>query len=433
MTSPIDPQMFPRCPSNVPVALRSGSLLVRSLLLASLLLAAFGQESTEPYRIYLDADQTHLREAGSAIRNGFQTALAEADNKLDGIPVELVVKNHRRNTLRSKLHLQQFSEDPRGLLVLGGVHSPPILASRDWINENGILFLNPWAAAGPITRPRDGHTNWIFRLSVDDTKAGAFMVRHMHEKRALKRPYLLLEETKWGDTNLITLQDALRDADLRAAGVQRFPWHLGEAAAVRLITTIQMAKPDCILFVGNTPEAKTLFGALLKNPKAAQLPVISHWGITAGNLLEGLPETHHQQLDLSFIQTTFSFATYPDDPVGNRVLSRAKSLGVERDVEAPVGFIHAYDLGRILVAAAAQAELTGNALEDRERLRKALESLEQPVEGLVKTYRKPFQTWTPDDKDAHEALGELEMSMGAYERDGQIKLIQPHATYPREP
>lgn len=386
-----------------------------------------------PYRIYLDADQTHLKEAGQAILNGLRTALAESDNKLGGFPVEVVVKDHRRNTLRSQLHLRQFLEDPRGLLVVGGVHSPPILASRDRINQQGILFLDPWAAAGPITRAATGHTNWIFRLSVDDTKAGAFMVGHMAEARKFKRPFLLMEETKWGETNLETIQKALRAAEIREVGVQRFPWHFGEAAAVQLVETIVSSSPDCILFVGNTPEAQVIFTSLLNNPKASKLPVISHWGITAGNLQAGLPADRLKDLNLAFIQTSFSFTSYPRDGVGTRVLKLAKPLGVDRDMPAPVGFIHAYDLGRLLLAAAEQAELTGVVRQDRDRIRRALENLEKPVEGLVKTYHRPFSPWRADRPDAHEALGRSELTMGTYEENGTIRLVNPTATYSRKP
>jgi len=399
-----------------------------------LLLPLFlGAQENLAYRIYLDADQSHLKEAGNSILNGFRTALAESDNKLGETPVEFVVKNHRRNTLRSQLHLREFKEDPRGLLVVGGVHSPPILASRDWINENGVLFLDPWAAAGPITRAASGDTNWIFRLSVDDTKAGAYMVGYMKDTRKFQRPFLLLEETKWGDTNLLSIQAALRKNRIRPAGIQRFPWHFGAAAAARLSEAVAQAEPDCILFVGNTPEAQTIFSALLNHKPTSNMPVISHWGITAGDLWTGLPQDKREAFDLCFIQTAFSFSSYPNDEVGRRVLTEAKAFGVTADLPAPVGFIHAYDLGRILVTAAEQAKLTGNVLQDRERLRVALESLDAPVPGLVKTYRKPFRAWRPEDPDAHEALGMEELSMGAYRSNGTIHLLHTTPTYPRAP
>lgn len=406
--------------------------LLFCLVLFGLSIASIAQTDKTGYRIYLDADQTHLRQAGLSILNGLRAALAEADNTLGGKPVEIVVKDHRRNTLRSQLHLKQLLNDPQALLVVGGVHSPPLLSSRDWMNQNRILCLNPWAAAGPITRAAPGHTNWIFRLSVDDTKAGGFMVEHM-ESRSLKRPLLLLEETKWGDTNLETIQGALSKADLNEVHVRRFPWHFGEAAASRLVNSIPEAKPDCILFVGNAPEAATIFTRLLKHPEASKLPVISHWGITAGEFWNRLPVDQRASFDLAFVQTAFSFISYPDDPIGKRTLERAADLGVTADMAAPVGFVHAYDLGKILLAAAEQAELTGEVQNDRERLRQALESLKKPVKGLVKTYRQPFRPWVPDDPDAHEALGRSDLAMATYDKGGRIRLLKAPSAYRRAP
>jgi len=75
------------------------------------------------------------------------------------------------STPRFKKHLNRYLEDPKALLIFSGLHSPPLLANRELINQQGILILDPCTAAGSITRYA-AEKNWIFRLSIDDSKAG---------------------------------------------------------------------------------------------------------------------------------------------------------------------------------------------------------------------------------------------------------------------
>jgi len=124
-----------------------------------------------PLKIYIDADRTGAAESGISIEQGVRAGLASYGNQLNGRDVEVVIRDHQGSTPRSKRHLNEFLKDKDALLVVSGLHSPPLLANRDFINENKILTLDPWTAAGPITRPLT-EENWIFRLSVDDTKAG---------------------------------------------------------------------------------------------------------------------------------------------------------------------------------------------------------------------------------------------------------------------
>jgi len=93
-----------------------------------------------------------------------------------------------------------------------------------------------------------------------------------------------------------------------------------------------------------------------------------------------------------------------------------------QDIKAATGFIHAYDLTKILIEAVRQSGLTGDMSVDRSTVRDALETLKTPVVGLVKTYARPFRPYTPTDKDAHEALGEDSFTFGKYNDDNAIIL-----------
>jgi branched-chain amino acid transport system substrate-binding protein len=150
-------------------------------------------------------------------------------DRLGGFQAEIVPLDHRGNSRRSLRHLETFARDDRALALFAGLHSPPLLENRDYINRNEILVLDPWAAAGPITRPPEGE-NWIFRLSIDDARAGYVIAREAVAE-GFRRPYLLLEDTGWGKSNETTMTRALAELGVEPVGVEWFNWNLGATGA----------------------------------------------------------------------------------------------------------------------------------------------------------------------------------------------------------
>jgi branched-chain amino acid transport system substrate-binding protein len=156
----------------------------------------------------------------------------------------------------------------------------------------------------------------------------------------------------------------------------------------------------------------------------------SHWGITGGNFPAVVNAQMRQKINLTFIQTRFSFISHPKDALGMAVLDRARSLFPNEirsavDITAPTGFIHAYDLAKILIAAVDRIELSGDMAADRRAVRSSLEQLEKPVRGLVKTYEKPFGVFDENNPDAHEALSSDDLVMARYGSQGEIVLLTP--------
>ncbi|MBT3601495.1 MAG: ABC transporter substrate-binding protein [Candidatus Latescibacteria bacterium] len=375
--------------------------------------------------IYIDADWSSVRASSVAIEQGILTALDEEDARLGGLPVKIIAKNHRGNSLRSKRHLEQFLADDRALVLFSGLHSPPLLAHRDYINQKEILVLDPWAAAGPITR-YDGEKNWIFRLSIDDTKAGEVIVNYAINHRGFKRPYLLLEDTGWGQSNQRTMGVALNSLGIQPVGIQWFNWGMSPASARMMLRAVKLARADVILLVCNASEGKLIIDEM--RSLGLDMPICSHWGITGSDFPKMIGMDQGVEIDLAFIQTRFSFVGLSDNSLGKSVLQRAQKLfptvKSAQDMRAVSGFVHAYDLTRILLAAVDQIGLRGDIVQDRDRLRAALENLSQPVEGLIKTYHRPFRPFSKRDPDAHEALGIKDYLMARYNQDGVIHLLE---------
>jgi len=380
----------------------------------------------QKYTIYLDADFSGATTSSLAIEQGITTALAEVNNNIQGIQFELVIKDHRANSLRSRRNLEAFLEDEQALMVFSGLHSPPLLANKSFINDNKILLLDPWAAAGPITRSISAQ-NWIFRLSIDDSNAGSF-ISNKAIAQGFRKPYLLLEDTGWGRSNEKTMTQALQESSIKPVGLSWFNWGTGNNHAKVLLRDIQASGADVIFFVGNSVEGITFINAMAELPLNIHLPIRSHWGITGGDFTQKVSLAQRKQVDLQFIQTNFSFMNDNLSTFAESVLALAiksnEGLQNKGDIKAQTGFVHAYDLTKIVIAAIGQIELTGNKDQDKALIHHALEHLVKPVQGLLKTYQQPFSPFSKQNFNAHEALTIADYSMGRYNSRDEVVLLK---------
>lgn len=185
---------------------------------------------------------------------GIKTANSLSQNSFSGYNVNVIRKDHKANSRRSLKNLKDFRTDPNKLVIFSGFHSPPVLANKKFINENEILFFSPWAAAATITRAST-LDNWIFRISVDDSRAEFFLVDQML-KNKLYRPFVLLEKTGWGESNSKTITQSLKNNQIEAAGIEFLNWVPTEATINSKIRKIINMGADSILFVGNSTEGQ---------------------------------------------------------------------------------------------------------------------------------------------------------------------------------
>jgi branched-chain amino acid transport system substrate-binding protein len=375
--------------------------------------------------IYHDSDYSNHNQSAQAMKMGVMTALNEVNNTVQGYKVEFKEMDNRGNTNRSFLNIKNFINDAHALVLFGGLHSPPYIKYREFINNNKVLLLIPWAAGAPITR-YPSKNNWVFRLSVDDTKAGYKMVAFAQQFLQCKQPQLLLEDTPWGRSNYENIHNAL---DNKNPKVTWFSWNTKFNTAKVLLREMIDSNTKCILFVGNAIEGTEFVNAMASFPSDKQIPIVSHWGITGGDFANNVKSALRNGLNLHFIQSCFSFISSPPTVLTNSVIEGAKTLfpfafNDLTKLEAPTGFIHAYDLTKLLLSALNSITITENMNTNRTQLKYALEHLEEPVEGLLKTYQTPFSTWSTVNPDAHEALGLGDLCMAKYNQHGGISVLK---------
>lgn len=386
----------------------------------------FSLSHANTFHVYLDADRRVHFESADSIEKGVKVAFEEVGNRLQGHDVEFIVLDHRGNSARAKRHMMQFLEDPNALVYIAGLHSPPLIKYRDYINENQLLTLVPWAAGGPITR-YPSTENYVFRLSIDDTQAGEFLISQAVSE-GCKRPHLLLERTPWGESNKANMLAALTSRNLTPSGISRFDWGLSEEGARLLVNQLELSSLDCFLLVSNAVEGEQLINAVAQLSNDKLKSVYSHWGLTGGGFHNRVDFAIRERVDLKILQTCFSFVSSPETQLNRQVFSTASRLFSDdiqqpSDIKAPTGFVHGYDVSRLFLAAANSVTLTDSSVENRKSLKLALENLEPSVAGLIKTYSSPFSEFTSGNMRAHEALNIDDYCIGQYDQSDVMRIV----------
>ena len=404
-----------------------GSMFIRSRVakLAALCSLFAWAASADPLELHVDADYSINPDSADSIELGVRTALEEVDYMLGGQPVVLVPKDHRGNVKRSHLHMKQYLKSETALALIGGLHSPPYLTHKDFMNENGILSLLPWSAAGPITRASDGMENWIFRLSVDDYQSGKFFVRQAVEEGGCQQVALILLDTGWGRANFKSLSAALEAQGMKPVLAEFFPSSIGHASALTLAEKVARSGADCGIMLSNWGNGSVLVNAL--NQRMQDFRLFSHWGIMGGQFASAVPHEARSNLDLAVLQTCGLRREAEGSSTLKAAMSRAApDLEALAQMPAPTGFVHGYDLARIVIAAADQIAETpewqnGDIADRRRVLREALVNLETPVAGILNRYERPFRPYGPQATDAHEALGLNDLCLARFREDGLLE------------
>jgi branched-chain amino acid transport system substrate-binding protein len=399
-------------------------LLLAGLVAASLALTPAAM--SEPLRIYLDADQARTKAAGLSIQLGMQSAIDALGGTVGGHPVELVVKDHRGHSIRSRRHLEQFAADKQAFAVFCGLDSPPVLSARDYIHDNSILMLAPWAVAGPITRG-DYDPHWIFRLSVDDTKAGGGIAELVVDKLKSKQPRLPLERTGGRRSNEISMTKALVEHGFKDAPVNWFDWGVEGSGADRLVKKIVDGDADAVMLVANAPEGRELLAAFSRLEEDHAPGAAGDLGI-AGELLKKIyPGSVAGTASLALLQARAESALAPPDERVKRAVAAAvenyPELAPDGEKGAAVGFVHAYDLMLLLDAAVRQAGPQPSVTALRSATRDALETLREVVPGLLRDYEKPFTRPAIGNPGAHEALAESDLQMFRVDHHGAMQSL----------
>lgn len=351
--------------------------------------------------------------SSQAIELGLRAAMHEinaAGGVLGGRPLELITKDNRSVAARGLANLDEFAAIPDLVAVVGDRFSPVILQQIEPAHTKQMLLLDVWGSADDITEHAFA-PSYTFRLSLKDSWAMPAMLKQALAKGGNKIG-VLLPNTGWGRSNQKALDAALTHSP-QAELVGSIWYNWGEQDMLQHYRSLVTAGAQSILFVTNDLEGSLLVRQLGDHPDVARVPIVSHWGVTGGDMVEASGPAL-ADLDFSFVQT-FSFSKARPQALETFKKTVKEIAGVD-DVEkldSPVGTGHAYDMMHILAKA---IDVAGST--NRVSIRDALENL-GPHDGLVRDYAQPFSAKN------HEALAAELVFFAKFRDDGVVVPVKP--------
>lgn len=389
------------------------SLLARQLILGFVLLGSlnsvFGKSANgEPVLVGLDAEFS-LENSISAqsIETGLKIAMDEINARggvLGGRPLKLVTKDNGSIPARGIKNIREFATMPNLIAVFGGRFSPVLLEELPVLKDTHTLLLAPWSSADPIV-DNGSNPNYVFRLSLRDSLAMPKMLE-VAKGRGIHQVGLLLTNTGWGRSNKAQADRyAMTQTDPKI--VHTAWYNFKDTSLIDKYDSLVRAGSKAIILVANDDEAATLVREVAALPANKRVPILSHWGVAGGQFVKQAGPAL-QNVDFTVIQT-YSFYG-KSSPALRRFYKYAAAYGIRsaKDIEAPTGVAHAYDLMQILARAIDLAKST-----DRSKVRDALEKVRN-YSGVVRNYAQPFSA------ERHEALTSKELFMARFKADGEL-------------
>jgi branched-chain amino acid transport system substrate-binding protein len=378
---------------------------VRTAAFAALALLAAVSEATEPIKVGVSGPFTGgSNPMGIAMRDGIRLAAREI-NETGGIlgrPVLLVERDDEARPERGAQVIQDLINREKVIAGLGIVNTGVALASQRFYQQAHIPMITSVATGSIITKqflPPQYPDNYIFRVSAPDTIQAAMIVEEALVRQRIRKLAIFHDSTNYGQLGREDLERALERHSLKPVAVERF--NIRDVDMTPQLARARAAGAEGILTYGLGPELAHLANGMVRI--GWKVPLVGSWALAMSNFIDNAgPNAEGTRMPQTFIQEG-------DTPRRKAFIDKyQKSFGVERIPVAPAA-AQGYDSMLLLAAAIRQARST-----DGTRLREALESLKERVEGIVMVYDRPFS------RTDHEAIDTTRIPVIGEIRNSQV-------------
>jgi branched-chain amino acid transport system substrate-binding protein len=322
--------------------------------------------------------------SGQAATLGLQAAIDDvnAAGGVLGRKLTLVIRDDLSQPPKSIQNMSDLIDNEQVVAVFGPTNSGNALAWKQVPNQKKIPVIGTVGSGTAITYPVSaGADNYMFRISMVDRDQVSGLMAYVKKNPAVKNLGYLSETTGYGQGGLKDVQE------------------LGD---------LQGVKPVCNEKFGVNDTDMT---SQLNKCKAAGVDTIVVWaqGTPLGQLMRSMEKINYFPLTLmTWAADNQSFyeaagKTLAEKPIFMRTVTEERTPKQQKlyDRIAPkmtsasaFGFAaHSYDAAVVLASAIKQANSTEGS-----KIREALENLQTPYHGMMKSYDKPFS------KTEHEAL-----------------------------
>lgn len=325
---------------------------------------------------------------GVSMRDGVKLAVKEINEKggVLGRKLELVERDEEAKNERGVQVAQELINKEKVVATVGFINTGVALASQRFYQEAKIPVINNVATGSVITKQfADKPDNYVFRTSASDSIQTAMIADHIVNKLKLKKVAILADSTNYGQLGREDLEKAL--AKLGVTPVAEEKYNIKDVDMTAQLLKAKQAGAQVVITYGIGPELAQIANGMEK--LGWKVPLVGSWTLSMANFIDNagkngdgamMPQTFIQEANTpkrkSFID---SYVKTYNPPSGR--------------IPSPVSAAQGYDSIYLLAAAIKQAGST-----DGPKVRAALESLSEKVDGVVTSYSKPF---THDD---HEAI-----------------------------
>lgn len=364
---------------NIPKFFKA-AVLTASMFAAA---AANAQDIKVGYNGDLSASPS--AQSGQAAVLGMEAAIADI-NAAGGVLGKKLVLVTRDDTSAPPKSIQNMSElidSEKVAAVFGPTNSGNAMAWKHIANQKKIPVIGNVGSGTDITKPMSpGADNYMFRVSMVDREQVAALMAFVKKNSAQSKVVgLMAETTGYGQGGLKDMEEIAKIQDIKIAATERFgvgdtdmTSQLGKLKSAGVSTVVVWAQGTPIAQLVRSMEKINYFPLVLTSWAADNITFYD----AAGKTLAEKP---------IFMRTVSETRTPAQQKLFDRIGSKLK---------APSSFsfaLHGYDSVLIYAAAVKQANST-----EGDAVRVALEGLKSPVQGVLKTYEKPFT------KTDHEAM-----------------------------
>lgn len=339
---------------------------------------------------------------GLSMRNGARLAVSELNftGGLFGAPIELVERDDQASPEAGARVAAELIERERVAATVGIINTGVGLVSIDQYQKARVPLMIAVSTGTVLTRkfaPPNASENFIFRVAPTIENEARVLAAELL-RRDWRSVALMADATPYGEAGKKDLERELATSGIRLTGIERFA--IGSTDTRAALERLRAARPAALLVWGIGPELAVIARDRLRI--GWDVPLLGGWTFSMANFIDGAgPAGEGALMTQTFIQEGGL-------SVKNAfILAYSQQTGEQR-IASPMSAAQGYDAVLLLVAAIRQAgTLDGNAI------RIALETLRQPVQGVITLHEQPF---TPQDHDAISA----NMLMLGVVRNGRV-------------
>jgi branched-chain amino acid transport system substrate-binding protein len=355
------------------------ALLGSALAMSS---AAYAQEIKIGFNGDLSASPS--AQSGQAGVLGIQAAIEDinAAGGVLGRKLTLVVRDDLSQPPKSIQNMSDLIDNEKVVAVLGPTNSGNALAWKHIPNQKKNPSIGCIGSATDITKPASANAeNYMYRVSMVDRAQVAGLIAYTKNNPAIKNVGFLVETTGYGQGGLKDLQELAEAKGLKPVATEKFG--VNDTDMTSQLNKMKSAGADAVLvWAQGTPIAQLVRSM----EKINYFPVtLTSWAADNASFFDTAGKTLAEKP--IFMRTITEDRTPKQQQLFDRLAPKMAS-------KSAFSFAaHCYDALMITAAAIKQAGST-----EGPKMREALDNLQAPVEGIMKTYNKPFSA------SEHEAL-----------------------------